>query len=219
MRHKLVIIFLLAIVLIGAYLRLDGDFKNSFAFTYDVGRDMLALWNIVNLHRISLIGFTTGLPGVFYGPTWYLLLLPFFVIVGGNPQGIAFSIAILGIIAICLGYLFGRKVGGDFLGLTFAALISVSSGTILNQIWNPDVAPLFIICLLLVLYKIYSDKIPKIKYFFLIGFLLALISDLEIVFGFTLLIGIVLSIAFIINKKIKLKSIAAFVTLTNVGFL
>jgi 4-amino-4-deoxy-L-arabinose transferase-like glycosyltransferase len=213
MRHKLVAILLLVIILIGAYLRLDGDFKNLFAFTYDVGRDMLALSNIVHAHKISLIGFTTGLPGVFYGPWWYIILLPFYVISGGNPQGIAFSMAFLGIVTILLGYFFGKKIGGVFLGLSFAGLVSVSPLMISlsTQIWNPNISPLFIVFTLLALYKIYSEKIPQSRYFFIIGFLLALISDLEIVFGFMLLIGVILSVIVVVNKKISLKAIISFI--------
>lgn len=213
MRHKLVAILLLVIILIGAYLRLDGDFKNLFAFTYDVGRDMLALSNIVHAHKISLIGFTTGLPGVFYGPWWYIILLPFYVISGGNPQGVAFSMAFLGIVTILLGYFFGKKIGGVFLGLSFAGLVSVSPLMISlsTQIWNPNISPLFIVFTLLALYKIYSEKIPQSRYFFIIGFLLALISDLEIVFGFMLLIGVILSVIVVVNKKISLKAIISFI--------
>ena len=78
-------------ILVGAFLRLQGVFTNSFAFTYDVGRDMLALSAIVHLHKIPLIGATTGLPGIFYGPWWYYMLTPFFIIFSGSPQGIALT--------------------------------------------------------------------------------------------------------------------------------
>lgn len=212
MRYKLVAILLLAIVLVGAYLRLDGDFKNLFAFTYDVGRDMLALSSIVHTHKISLIGFTTGLPGVFYGPWWYIILLPFYIISGGNPQGVAFSMAFLGIITIILGFYLGKKIGGTLLGLSLASLISVSPFmvSLSVQIWNPNIAPLFAVCTLLVLYKIYTGNSIKLRYFFILGLLLALIIDLEIVFGLIFFIGIILSILINAHKKITLKSVVVF---------
>ena len=43
-KKEFIILFL--IILVGSFLRLEGVFTNSFAFTYDVGRDMLSLWNI-----------------------------------------------------------------------------------------------------------------------------------------------------------------------------
>jgi 4-amino-4-deoxy-L-arabinose transferase-like glycosyltransferase len=212
MKHKLTGVLLLLIILIAAYLRFDGIFKGLFAFTYDVGRDMLAVSSILTTHKISLIGFTTGLPGVFYGPWWYLMLLPLFVISGGNPQGVALCMAIIGILTVFLAYLFGKKLGGTFLGLTFASLVSVSPFLISLsvQIWNPNVAPLFIFFVLFVLYKVYAQEKIKLWYFFALGFLLALIIDLEIVFGLMFFMGIVLSVLLMAYKKISLKAILAF---------
>ncbi|MGE5042387.1 MAG: hypothetical protein ACM3IJ_05810, partial [Candidatus Levyibacteriota bacterium] len=60
--------FLALVFLIGFYLRAVGIFSNSFAFTYDVGRDLLEVQKIVSAHKIPLIGQTTGLGGLFYGP-------------------------------------------------------------------------------------------------------------------------------------------------------
>src|SRR3989344_3086162 len=191
------------LVLIGAFLRLPGVFTNSFAFTYDVGRDMLALWNIVYLHKIPLIGATTGLPGVFYGPWWYYLLTPFFIVASGDPQGIALVMALVGIFSIVSFYIVGLKISGKFLGITLAALASVSPIMISlsAQIWNPNVIPLFVIFVLLIIVKIYQqDKKNKSKYYFLLGFILTLIIDLEIVFGLLLSIGIIFSVVFTVKR-------------------
>ncbi len=202
------------IVLIGSFLRLWGVYTNSFAFTYDVGRDLLALWNIVYLYKIPLIGATTGLPGIFYGPWWYYLLAPFFIAASGDPQGIALTMSLIGILTIIIGFVFGKSLGGKFLGLTLAALISVSGNLISlsAQIWNPNIAPLFVIFILLVLIKIYKEETSdKSKYYFLLGLLLVFNIDLEIVFGLLLSIGIILSVVIIKRKKISIKNIALFI--------
>lgn len=202
------------LVLIGAFLRLPGVFTNSFAFTYDVGRDILALWNIAYLHKIPLIGATTGLPGVFYGPWWYYLLTPFFIVFSGNPQGIALIMSIVGIISIIFGFILGKKLEGSFLALLISSIISVSPVmvSLSSQIWNPNIVPLFVILALLVLLKIYiPDKKNKSKYYFLLGLILAFIIDLEIVFGFLLSIGIILSVILTVKRKIPIKSIFYFV--------
>ena len=207
-------LILYVIILLGSFLRLQGVLTNSFAFTYDVGRDMLALRNIYYLHKIPLIGQTTGLPGVFYGPWWYYILTPFFILFSGNPQGIAFVMALMGIFSIILGFLLGNKIGGNFLGLIIATLISISYSMISlsAQIWNPNIIPLFIILVLLVLNKLYSSgKNIQVRYYFLLGLLLTLIMDLEIVFGLFFSIGIILSAILIINKKISVRSVGAFI--------
>ena len=207
-------LLLYVIVLIGAFLRLQGIFTNSFAFTYDVGRDMLALWNIVYLHKIPLIGATTGLPGIFYGPWWYYLLTPFFIAVSGNPQGIAFVMSIIGVLSIIFGFILGKEIGGKFLSFCLVLLISFSPILISfsSQIWNPKIAPLFVIFVLLILSKIYYlDKKDKSKYYFLLGLLLAFNADLEIVFGMLLSIGIILSVIFTVKRKISVKSVLYFI--------
>ncbi len=202
------------IILVGAFLRLQGVLTNSFAYTFDVGRDMLSLWDIVYAQNITLIGPTTGLPGVFYGPWWYYLLIPPFILFSGNPAGIAFTMSVVGIVSIVVAFILGNKIGGKFLGLSFALLISSSPVMVFmsTQIWNPNIIPFFILLLLLVLYKIFEqDKKSKLKYYFFLGLLLSFTIDLEIVFGLLLTIGIVLSVLVIVNKKIRLKEILFFI--------
>lgn len=206
-------LFLSLVIIVGTFLRLPGVITNSFAFTYDVGRDMLALWNIAYVHKIPLIGQTTGLQGIFYGPWWYYMLTPFFIIFQGDPQGIAFMMALIGILTIVMGFIFGKSIGGLFLGTLFASLISVSPIMIFlsTQIWNPNVIPLFVVLILLVLYKIYSPgKKIKLRYYFLLGLLLAFSIDLEIVFGLLLFFGVILSIVVIAWKKLSFRSIVFF---------
>lgn len=207
-------LLLFVVVIIGVFLRTQAFATQTFAYTYDVGRDMLALWNIAYIHKIPLIGATTGLPGVFYGPWWYFLLTPFFIIFQGDPRGIDLVMSGFGIATIILAFILGRKVGNNFLGLAFAALISVSPVMIslASQIWNPNIAPFFVLLTLYVLFKIYSfTGKSSIKYYFFLGFLLALNMDLEIVFGALLSLGVIASVIVIINKNLKVKSFIAFV--------
>lgn len=184
-KNRIGFLILFFIVAIGAYLRVSGIFTNSFAFTYDVGRDMLAIRDIVVNHKIPLIGQTTGLEGLFYGPWWYYILtIPFLVSVG-NPQFIAFFIAIVNIGAIILAYILGKKISGTFLGLVFSSLISFSPFFIgvSVQIWNPNLIPFFVLIILLLLSKVFSKTTRSSFIFFGIGIILALIMDFEFVFG------------------------------------
>lgn len=207
-------LILYLIILIGAFLRFQGVFSNSFAFTYDVGRDMLSLWNIVYDHKIILIGATTGIPGVFYGPWWYYMLVPFFVLLGGSPQGIAFILSIVGILSIFLSYYVGKRIGNSFLGLSMALLTSMSPTmvSLSSQIWNPNVAPFFALLIFLVLEKIYLLKNKaKLTYFFILGVLLALNIDIEILWGILFSLGILASLFIVLRKKLEVKKIVFIV--------
>jgi len=210
-------ILLSLLILIGAYLRIPGVLGNYFAFTYDVGRDMLAVYDIVFLHKIPLVGaIFGGAPsagiGIFYGPWWYYFLSLPYVLSFGNPQGVVLAMALIGIVTIFFGYLFGKRIGGNFLGLAFAALIAVSPILISlsSQIWNPNVSPIIVIFCLAIIYRIYSENKPKLRYYFILGFLIALVIDLEIVFGVLLAIGLILAVTVIKNKQIQFKSIISF---------
>lgn len=200
------------IILVGAFLRFQGVFTNSFAFTYDVGRDMLTLWQIVYDHKISLIGQTTGLPGVFYGPWWYYLLAPFFAIFSGNPQGIAGIMSLVGVLSIIFSYILGEKIGNRILGIILVAITAVSPILISwsSQIWNPNIIPVFVLLTLLVLSNIFLSNKNKLKYYFFLGIILALIMDFEIVFGVLFLVSIALSVLVIKKMNIKLSEAIGF---------
>lgn len=206
----------LVILAIGSWLRFSGIMSNSFAFTYDVGRDMLAVENIVVNHVVTLIGQTTGVEGIFYGPWWYFMLVVPFLISSGNPQGIAFFMGIIGIITILLGFVVGKKIGGVFLGIIVAALISFSSVlvSLSSQIWNPNSIPFFVLLVFLILYVISFDgkhKTFKTKYLFFLGGLLGIIIDMEIVFGILFFLGISISLILIFRKYLRIKEIFFFV--------
>lgn len=215
MEKLFIFLGLLIVVIIGSWLRLSGILSNSFAFTYDVGRDMLAVENIVVNHKITLLGPTTGVEGIFYGPWWYFILsIPFFIF-SGNPQGIAFFMSIIGITAILLGYTIGKKIGGVFLGIFFSAFISFSPIVIFSssQIWNPNLVPFLTLLVFLMLYSLSFDSKPetsKAKYLLLFGLLLGLIIDMEIVFGILLFLSICISLIFIFRKRSTIKEMLFF---------
>lgn len=201
--------FLIVLVLaLATFFRLSGVLTNSFPFTYDIGRDMLVARDIALQGRIPLIGQTTGLPGLFYGPTWHYFLGFLYIPLGGNPAYFSAVIAITGVITAFLGYLLGKKITGAFLGLVLAAFIGFSPIIIslTAQIWNPTLIPILWGICLLVIYRIYRNKSSYLYPFFL-GVLLSLITDMEIVVGIFFSAGIIISLFIFIPQFLKLKKI------------
>ncbi|HVT01003.1 MAG TPA: glycosyltransferase family 39 protein [Patescibacteria group bacterium] len=206
------LLILYLVLILGSFLRIQGALTNSFAFTYDVGRDMLALWDIVYSHHPVLIGPTTGIPGVFYGPWWYYMLAPFFFIFQGDPQGIAIIMAVFGVLSIILSYFVGKKISGEFLGLAFAAVVSVSPMMISlsSQIWNPNIAPVPVLFILFLLAEIYTNKKINLVYYFCLGALMSLMLDIELVFGFLFIIGMLIAILIVKRIKLSLKAVILY---------
>ncbi len=206
--------FLLLILLVGLILRLPGVLTNSFAYTYDVGRDMLALHSIVYDHKVPLIGPTTGFQGIFYGPWWYYILTVPFILSGGNPQFISFFIGLLGLGAAVLIFLAGKRIGGNFLGLMLAAFVSFSPVLVTVQIWNPYLAypmiALLFLCFSYIFMKDATEK-QKLLAFLTAGISLGLIIDSEIFFGTLFTAGIVLSSAILLFHELNIKKLGLFI--------
>lgn len=186
------IFLLILIFVLAGFIRFWGIYHGSFAFTFDVGRDLLAVKKILD-GKPTLIGSTTGIPGVFYGPWWYYLLTLFFLVSGGNPALIAAVIALLGLINIYLAYILG--------GLVLASLVAFSPhfvGTSV-QIWNPNLVPFF----LLASFVVFKKLLEKITwhFFFIFGLLTMLLAEMELAFGIFYLLGISVGLFFFSLRK------------------
>lgn len=183
--------------------RLFGTSNGLFAYTYDQGRDLLEVSKIVWNHNLTLIGPTTGLAGIFYGPWWYYFLTPIFAAVNGDPQKIAYAFSFMGILTIVALYLFLKKITNNFpLAISLATLASISSSWMFGPtlLWSPSLTP---ICLIGFLYCAYELQDHKSKvYFFLFGTFTGLILDTTASFGSYLVIFLILLP--IIFKKIFL---------------
>ncbi len=196
------------ILLIGIYSRVRLIFDKTFPFTYDIGRDLLALDNIVHKFDVPLIGPTTGLPGLFYGPWWYYSLVPAFIVGGGSPQIMNFFMGLTGIAVIGVGFYIGKKISGKGFGLLFAAFLAFSPSLIAaaTQIWNPNIAPLYLIFIFLILFLLDRDK-KKISikreyiYLILLGILAGLNIDSEVVYGLILSFALFIFLGFSFCKK------------------
>lgn len=215
---KTLFIFLFIFV-VGSYLRLGGVFTNSFAFTYDVGRDMLAVQKMLAEQKPLLIGPTTGLEGIFYGATWYYILTMPFLLFGGNPQGLALFMAVVGILCVFFAFLVGKRIDGEFLGLVFAALIAVSPNMIgiSGQIWSPNLVPLFLFpSLIITILFITKKTLSKIQALVL-GISLGFLMDMGFVFGVLYLVAFAISGA-IFSFRHKILKIEFFFIIIGIFF-
>src|SRR5260221_14327399 len=97
--HKF-IYFILSIILIAGFFVRVYRLPEVLGFYFDQGRDALVIWDLIHSHKFFLIGPTTGLAGIFRGPYYYYLLVPFYWLGGGNSVISAIFLALTTVIAI-----------------------------------------------------------------------------------------------------------------------
>lgn len=190
------------IILVSIPKRLILPLSGIFAFNYDQGRDFLAVSKIIYEKDLVLIGQTTGLQGVFYGPWWYYFLAPLIFIAGGDPQKVALFFAFIGVMTVVATYLLLKTLTDNLLisfGLSFVSATSILWMLGPIHIWNPTLTPLLLTFFIYMLHLI--AKNPKPLYFFILGISAFLTIDTTASFGFPLAIFLLIS-PFIFKKTL-----------------
>jgi 4-amino-4-deoxy-L-arabinose transferase-like glycosyltransferase len=196
---------LLLILAVGLFLRL---YNGKEWFVYDHDQD-LAGWvirDIVLNQHLRLIGQLTSTPGVFIGPLFYYLLIPFYLAFNWDPLGGVFLVAILGLFAIWGTYFTLSKIFNKNVGLIGAILYAVSPYIVFNDRRVVPTMPLmiwstwFLYCSYLII------KGNQKKGFLLAAVLIALIWHIN--FGLAILLPILLIALILSKKKIDFKALA-----------
>lgn len=149
-------VMIVAAILVCALVVRLYQLEQLMIFTYDQGRDMYVLQQM-SRGDITLIGPTTGLPGVFLGPLMYYFLLPGFILSNGSPFGTVIWQMVWIVASFSFFYLLLRKSVGRwwaFIGLWWLVLVP---GAIeqARAIWNPS---LVVMILLPSLYSLFASK-------------------------------------------------------------
>lgn len=133
-------IVVIAILILAFILRLHR-LEQLMTFTFDQGRDLYALQTI-SRGKLTLIGPTTGIQGVFLGPFYFYFLLPGFLLTGGSPFGVMVWVSFWTTAALALFYLIMRKMVGMKWALLALVLMAILPGSIREArvIWNPSLA-------------------------------------------------------------------------------
>lgn len=220
-------IFIGIVIIIPFILALQSFLFGHISLWYDPSRDLMSAWN--NLSKPTLIGPTSGIPGIFYGPYW-IWLLSFGLIFSKDPSVVAFITATLPYF-ILFPLIWFRY--SKFFGLAAVAcgwlLFMLSTGkTYATQLWNPHPAPLLTLLVIYLLIIVNIKELSKRNLIIsvLLGFFLGLVITFHISFGIALLCGVLLfflidTVWSFINdtdKKGFIKTRAAFYAAVGVGF-
>lgn len=189
MKSKLTLLFGIFSWLFSGIIASVTIFTGNISFWYDPARDMLSAWN--NLQKLTLIGPTSGIPGIFYGPywIWWLSLSELF---SKNPEFVTFIAMTLPyqIVFFTVLLLFGRLFG-KFTSILLWLLFFAGYEGYFIQVWNPFLAPvLFLVVIYLFVFHISEHN--RLKSFFILlfaGFLTGIAFNLQISFSTGFIIG------------------------------
>lgn len=198
--------FLLGITVVFLLLRLPQVLRDEFPFVFDMGRDHIWVRNIVELKKPTLVGPWGSLAGVYFGPAWYYLLVPAYIITGGDPRGSVITVMLVNLAALLLGSVFLKKEIGRGAAIVFALLYAFSAQNIgiTTYPFHANILPATMVATIIPLYYFLYFLKGKQRYFWIA----ALASSLN--FHFEPATGVFTSLTLITflvwqRKLVKLK--------------
>lgn len=204
--HKLILKnkILVFILLLSLFLRLY-NFRELFYYAHDQDLAGWMIKDIVVDHHLRLIGQETSTRGIFIGPVFYYLLIPFYILFNMDPIGGIFMAAILGVFATFSFYFIFSRIFYKSTGIVAAVLHAVSFYTIFTE---REVVPTMSVFLWSIwfFYGIYLLLKGKQKYAYpLLGFLIGLIWNL--IFALVLIVPVIPLAQYLSRKKINFRNL------------
>lgn len=123
---------IIGILLLGFFLRIY-NLQGLFYYSHD---NDLAGWFIKDVlvnHHLRLIGQETSTHGIFIGPIFYYLQIPFYLLSGLDPIGGTLLVALLGTLTVWSFFYVFSKIWNKTTGQVGASIYAISFYTILND--------------------------------------------------------------------------------------
>jgi len=199
-----IIIFIL--ILLALFPRSVEVLNGNPIFGFDQGRDYLEVKDIVNNHKLTLIGAElgageAGVSYIFQGPGFYYLLSIPYILFHGNPAGSIYLMWVLSMLSLVIGFFIGITIWGKLGGVILTTLLAVSS-PLINQArfeWNANATAFFI---LLTFYSVYLFiKTKQNRFILLSAFLSGFLYNFEFAVAIPLCLGFIILTPYICRKK------------------
>lgn len=195
---------LLLIFSLGVFLRFF-ELKSRFIYNHD--HDLIS-WIVKDIlidKHLRLIGQETSTQGIFIGPLYYYLQIPFLLIFKMDPIAQVVTSSLIGLFGIFSAYYVFSKVFGKDVGFISSFIYSVSFYMVNNDREAVPTMPViiwsmwFFYCLDLLL------KGKQKKGYFLLGILIGLVWNLNL--ALLILVPLVLVAQLLSKKKLKIKNL------------
>ncbi len=148
---------LISLILLVIITRILLIYPDVIPFAFDHGKDSLAILHMWLMRRPKFIGPWTSIPGLYFGPAWYYLLLPAYIIFNGHPVGAVYLMILLLCIQVYLAYKYFNKYTALLIACNLAWI------TISTSAWNPFPMTLISFVILIVIQRIIKQKKISIK--------------------------------------------------------
>ncbi|MBP7875399.1 hypothetical protein KA012_00190 [Candidatus Woesebacteria bacterium] len=181
-------------------------------FGFDHGKDSIAVLSMLVTHTPKLIGPWTSIPGVFFGPGWYYLLLPGFAISGGDPVSAAWIMIVISLVQSLLVWRVWGLRGALVVSLMPMYIITSTSA------WNPYPMTLISFVLLAVTWQLAETKKLSDGRSLLFGLIAGLGFHFSAAFSIFYL-PLVLCVPFFFKLKQKIRTTAAIIAGLILSFL
>lgn len=209
LKNNYYLIFLLLFVVIS---RLPMLIDQMIPFQFDHGKDAIGTFHMWQTLSPKLIGPWTSIPGLFFGPAWYYMLLPGMIVSGGAPIASVVMMLLLGLMTIVILYVYF----GKFEATLFAT--SALLYTITTSAWNPFPMVLVSVVILAVLRHVEKKKKITRTTAGLLGFFAALGFHFSTAFAVFYPIVIVASLL-LKRTKVDFKAVGVGIVAFIVPFL
>lgn len=179
-------------------LRLIPILHNRFSFMYDNAKDSLVMLEMFQYHKPALLGPTTSLEGLYYGPAWYYIALPFNIIGKFHPfASVAMVLFLVGLSVYVLTKTFGKTVG-------FLFAVSIGAIGTQNTAWTPYMTVFPMIATLVLLYRMKQHKTIPLWMTAVLAFFVSLMFHVQVAYA-VLFLPLVLLVLVIENMKFTWK--------------
>lgn len=200
--------FLLAVIVLSAFVIRVYRTPDLLRFYYDQGRDALVVFDMIHVPKPVLVGPTTGLAGILRGPFFYYLLLPAYLIGQGSPVVAAIWLQIINVVGLVFVYLCAKELFSRRAGLIAVFILGFSNELVSLSRWLSNPSPILtsVPFMLYGLIQIVKKKKENI-WWPVVALMLGLNLQLEIASEFFFIIALFLFLLF--NRQFwpKLKTL------------
>lgn len=162
MRKVSLFLVLIFILIAGIFYRLHW-WPDELSFAYEQARDAVASQKIYQERKLTLIGPTTDIDGIYAGPLAYYFTGFFYHYFGKNPANIALPMILVNLSTILIIFFIGNKLLGRTVGILSALVFAFSFEVASYSLWlsNP---PLSLPLIILAYYLVYLSFAKNQKF-------------------------------------------------------